>query len=62
MNKASEYRRHAVECRQFAALMDGDPREQLLEMATTWEQLAEERERLLRLEEPSSFSEPPELQ
>jgi hypothetical protein len=56
MKKASEYRRHAAECRQLAGLMDGEQRDQLLEMAATWDQLAEERERLLRIEELRSHS------
>lgn len=47
MKKASEYREHAVECRQLAATMDGEHQRQLLEMADTWEQLAREREELV---------------
>lgn len=43
MKKSSEYRDHAVECRQLAANMDGSQRDQLLDMASTWERLAEER-------------------
>jgi hypothetical protein len=45
MKKAAEYRQHAAECRKLAAMMDGDDRDQLLVMADTWEQLAEDRER-----------------
>ena len=49
MKKASEYRQHAAECRALANAMDqGDQRDQLLEMAATWERLAEERSDLVR--------------
>ncbi len=49
MKKASEYRQHADECRQLAARMDvGEHRDQLLEMAGTWERLADERSELIR--------------
>lgn len=49
MKKASEYLQHAQECRQLAARMEsGDHRSQLLVMAATWEQLAEERFALVR--------------
>ena len=49
MKKASEYRQHAEECRQLAARMDvGEHRDQLLEMAATWERLADERSELIR--------------
>jgi hypothetical protein len=48
MKKAFEYRRHAEECRQLAA---GTPlpeqKAQLLEMASTWEMLADQREQEL---------------
>jgi hypothetical protein len=44
MKKASEYRRHASECRQLANRMDvGEHRDQLLEMAGAWDKLAQER-------------------
>jgi hypothetical protein len=43
VKKASEYRRHAVECRQLASGVQGVQREQLIEMAVTWERLADER-------------------
>ena len=44
MKKASEYRQHADECRTLAARMDsGEHRDQLLEMAATWDRLADER-------------------
>ena len=48
MKKASEYRRHAAECRKLADGMSGSHREQLLDMAATWEQLAQERSELVR--------------
>ena len=48
MKKASEYRRHAEECRTLAKNMKlGEHRDQLLEMATTWENLAAERTELI---------------
>lgn len=43
MKKASEYRQHAVECRQLAAGVQGLQKDQLLEMANTWDRLAAER-------------------
>lgn len=44
MKKASEYRRHAQECRALARGMPlGPKRDQLLEMAVTWDNLAAER-------------------
>jgi hypothetical protein len=49
MKKASEYRQHAAECRALATSMDqGEQRDQLLEMAATWERLADERSDLVR--------------
>ena len=46
MKKASEYRRHAEECRQLARSADSDEHRQLLiNMAATWDSLADERER-----------------
>lgn len=48
MKKASEYRLHAKECRDLAAHMEQAPqREQLLEMADHWEQLARDRVALI---------------
>ncbi len=48
MKKASEYRRHAEECRGLAkALPPGDQRTQLLEMARTWDNLAADRAALV---------------
>ena len=49
MKKASEYRQHADECRALAARMDvGEHRDQLLEMAATWDRLAAERSQRAR--------------
>jgi hypothetical protein len=48
VKKASEYRQHAEECRALARQVQGEQREQLLEMARTWEKLAEERSDLVR--------------
>ena len=48
MKKASEYRSHAEECRQLAGIMEGEQKQQLLEMAATWERLAQERADLVR--------------
>ncbi len=46
MKKATDYRQHATECRTLAQQMKpGEQREQLLEIARTWDKLAEERER-----------------
>ena len=49
MKKASEYRRHADECRALAkGMAPGEHRDQLWEMAATWERLAVERSELVR--------------
>lgn len=49
MKTASEYRRHAQECRTLAQQMkSAEQRDQLLEMAKTWDTLAVEREWLVR--------------
>jgi hypothetical protein len=49
MKKASEYRQHAEECRLLAKTMEeGEHRNQLLQMAAIWKQLAEERADLIR--------------
>ena len=48
MKKASEYRQHAIECRQLAAGMEGEQRRQIVEMAATWDRLATERADLIR--------------
>ncbi len=48
MKKASEYRAHARECHALAAGMPpGSQREQILTMATNWEDLARERVALI---------------
>ena len=44
MQKVDNYQRHAHQCRDLAAKMDvPEVREQLLEMAKIWEELAVER-------------------
>jgi hypothetical protein len=49
MKKASEYRQHAQECHDLAKNMPAGPqREQLLEMARTWENLAAERSEFIK--------------
>ena len=49
MKKASEYRQHAEECRALArGIKDEAQRDQLLEMAATWERLADERAGLIQ--------------
>ena len=49
MKKASEYREHAEQCRTLAKGMPpGSQRDQLLEMAATWDKLAIERSELIR--------------
>jgi len=49
MKKASEYRQHAEECRALArGVAAGPQREQLLDMAHTWDKLAVERADLIR--------------
>lgn len=47
MKKASEYRQHADECPSLASKMQGEARDQLIEMATTWDKLAEDRSGLV---------------
>ena len=45
MKNASDYRKHAEECRSLARQMKhADQREQLLAMAHTWERLADQRD------------------
>jgi hypothetical protein len=48
VKKASEYRQHAIECRQLASGVQGVQRDQLIEMAATWDRLAEERAELIQ--------------
>jgi truncated hemoglobin YjbI len=46
MKKASEYRRHAAECRQLMRTVADDEQKAALEkMASTWDSLAADRER-----------------
>lgn len=47
MQKASDYRKHAEECRALARGMNGEYRDQLLATAVTWEKLADERRDLI---------------
>ena len=48
MKKASEYRKHAEECRALAqGMKPGEQRDQLLQMAANWEQMALERSNLI---------------
>ena len=57
MKKISEYRRHANECRTLATSMSShEQRDQLLAMAQTWDRLADERIRSVRLSEWAMFS------
>lgn len=50
MKTVVDYRRHAEECRALAKQMKvGEQRDQLLKMAETWETLANERQRTLRV-------------
>lgn len=50
MEKASEYRKHAKECRALATQsMSDEHRKQLLAMAHTWDNLAKEREQLVKM-------------
>jgi hypothetical protein len=45
MKKASDYRKHAEECRALAkGMKQAEQREQLLAMAQTWERLADQRD------------------
>ena len=51
MRKIEDYRKHAEECRQLARRASpGDHRDQLMNMAQTWDGLAEERVRQLKLQ------------
>ena len=63
MKKASEYRRHAEECRQLARFADSEEHRELLSnMAATWESLADERERMVAKqpqEKPPQVETPP---
>ena len=49
MKTAAEYRKHAEECRVLAKQVpEGEHHDQLLEMARTWDNLAKDREQLVR--------------
>jgi hypothetical protein len=51
MRKIEDYRKHAEECRQLARrAAPGEHRDQLMNMAHTWDGLAEERQRQLQLQ------------
>lgn len=47
MRKLHEYREHAAECREMARTAPPAHRQQLEQMASTWEQLAVARQRKL---------------
>jgi hypothetical protein len=50
MRSIAEFRKHAEECRALArTASSGEHREQLLHMAQTWDAVADERERELRI-------------
>ena len=52
MQKASEYHKHAEECRMLAGRsLDPEHKAALIEMAETWENLAKEREALVARKE-----------
>ena len=48
MKKLHEYREHAAECREMARTAPPTHRQQLEQMAATWDQLASARERKLK--------------
>ena len=50
VRKISEYLEHAKECREMALKARADQRQQLENMAATWEQLAENRRKKLERE------------
>ena len=55
MKQVAEYRQHALECRKLAlASKTDEERQQLLEMARTWEQMAKSRERVIARENAKS--------
>jgi len=48
MDKATEFRQHAEQCRRLAEQMENsEQRAQLLQMAETWEKLAEDRAQMI---------------
>jgi monoamine oxidase len=59
MKKVSEYDAHAAECRKMASQMSNpEHRKQLIEMAETWDMLAQARAKQLKREQNND--EPPE--
>jgi len=48
VKKLHEYREHAAECREMARTAPPTHRQQLEQMAATWDQLASARERKLK--------------
>lgn len=48
MKKLHEYREHAAECREMARTAPPAHRQQLEQMAATWDQLASARQRKLK--------------
>jgi hypothetical protein len=66
MRKVSEYRQHAKECRLGEAIETAEHRQMLLNMAVTWESLANDRirtaeglERIAKLEKAAGRSRRP---
>jgi hypothetical protein len=57
MKKASEYLKHAAECREMARTAPAAHRAQLEQMARTWEQLAEARKRRAKQKDVSDDDE-----
>jgi ABC-type molybdate transport system substrate-binding protein len=59
VKKASEYRKHAEECLALSKQVpEGEQRKQLLEMARTWNALADDRERVARKHPDQSQEKP----
>jgi hypothetical protein len=57
MKTAAQYREHAAQCRDLASYMDRpEHRRQLLQMAETWESMAEQREAMLAATQASDAS------
>lgn len=59
MKKVEDYLRHAAECREMARKASPAHRQQLEQMAETWEQLAEVRRQQLAKRELSGKTEGP---
>jgi hypothetical protein len=57
MNKVSEFRRHAEECRELATRTLPEHRDMLLKMAEAWETLAHDRERMASKRQASDETE-----